>query len=50
MLTGTYHYPRADAVVFGLPWPEALRSEVERLRGTQGFRRRQQLAQGGNAA
>ncbi len=31
MLTGTYHYPRADGVVFGLPWPEALRSEVERL-------------------
>ena len=31
MLTGTYHYPRADGVVFGLPWQEALRSEVERL-------------------
>jgi maleylacetate reductase len=31
MLTGTYHYPRADGVVFGLPWQEALRAEVERL-------------------
>lgn len=31
MLTGTYHYPRADGIVFGLPWQEALRAEVERL-------------------
>ena len=49
MLTGTYHYPRADGVVFGLPWQEALRWKWGGW-GTQGFRRRQQLAQGGNAA
>ena len=50
MLTGTYHYPRADAVVFGLPWPEALRAEVERLGARKVFSRREQLAQGGNAS
>jgi len=31
MLTGTYRYPRADGVVFGTPWGEALRSEVDRI-------------------
>ncbi len=31
MLTGTYRYPRADGVLFGTPWEEALRTEVERI-------------------
>lgn len=30
MLTGTYRYPRIDGIVFGTPWPEALRQAVER--------------------
>ena len=31
MLTGVYRYPRADGVLFGTPWEEALRTEVDRI-------------------
>ena len=31
MLTGTYRYPRADEIVFGIPWQEAVRSKAERI-------------------
>ncbi len=31
MLMGTYHYPRADGVRFGISWEEALRTEVDRI-------------------
>ena len=31
MLTGSYRYPRADGVLFGTPWEEAARTEVERI-------------------
>lgn len=31
MLTGTYRYPRADGIIFGIPWQEAMRTEVDRI-------------------
>lgn len=30
MLKGSYHYPRVEAIVFGTPWQDALKKEVER--------------------
>ncbi len=31
MLTGSYHYPCIDGILFGTPWQEALRQEADRL-------------------
>src|ERR1700728_282558 len=31
MLTGTYRYPRTEGVLFGAPWEESLRAEVDRI-------------------
>ena len=31
MLTETYRYPRADGIIFGIPWQEAMRTEVDRI-------------------
>jgi maleylacetate reductase len=31
MLTGVYRYPRAEGVLFGTPWEEAMGAEVDRI-------------------
>jgi len=37
MLTGIYRYPRADGVLFGTAWEEALRTEIDRLGAQRAF-------------
>ena len=29
MLTETYRYPRADGIIFGIPWQEAMRTDAK---------------------
>ncbi len=31
MITGSYHYPRIDGIVFGTPWQQALKQDVARI-------------------
>jgi maleylacetate reductase len=31
MITGSYHYPRIDGILFGTPWQDALKKEVARI-------------------
>ncbi len=37
MITGSYHYPRIEGILFGTPWQDALKKETERIGASRVF-------------